>query len=156
MVFDTLSVAVGGIFIHSNHLEKLGKNTMSIVDVLCNGHPRFCEAYAAVFLVVYVAALVQPLKHLSYAGRANVEIVRDVNCRSITLAGYQLINDFKVVLHPACPANLLSIVGITDGLEAVSADCAGLDLEFPWQLLQYLRDLYNNKYYDTIKKSYIV
>jgi thiosulfate/3-mercaptopyruvate sulfurtransferase len=157
MVFDALSVAVGGVFIHSNNLEKLGKNTMSIVDVLCNGRPRFCEAYAAVFLVVYMAALVQPLKHLSHAGRADVEIVRDVNCGSITLAGYQLINDFKVVLHSGRPANLLGVVGITDGLEAVpAAGCASLDLEFPWQLLQYLRDVYNNKYYNTVKKSYIV
>jgi thiosulfate/3-mercaptopyruvate sulfurtransferase len=129
---------------------------MPIVDVLCNGHPRFCEAYAAVFLVVYVAALVQPLKHFSHAGRADVEVVRDVNCRSIALAGYQLINDFKVVLHPGRPANLLRVVGITDGLEAVpAAGSVGLGLEFPWQL-QYLRGVYNNKYYNTVKKSYIV
>jgi thiosulfate/3-mercaptopyruvate sulfurtransferase len=156
MVLDALRVAVGGVFIHPNHLEKLSQNTMPVVDVLCNSHARFCEAYSAVFLIVYVAAFVQPLKHLGYAGRANIEVVRDVNCRSITLPSYQLINDFKVVLHAGRPANLLGVVGITDGLETVpAASCISLCLEFHWQL-QYLRDVYNNKYYDTVKKSYSV
>jgi thiosulfate/3-mercaptopyruvate sulfurtransferase len=151
MVLYTLCVAVGGIFIYSNHLEKLSQNTMSVMDVLCNSHARFCKAYSTVFLIVYVAAFIQPLKHLAYARRANIEVVRDVDCRSITLPGYQLINDFKIILHAGRPANLLGVVGITDGLEAVpAASCLGL--EFFWQS-QYLRDVYNNKYYNTVKKS---
>jgi thiosulfate/3-mercaptopyruvate sulfurtransferase len=154
MVLDTLSVSVGGVFVHSDHLEKLSQNTMPVMHALCDSHSGFCEAYTAISLVVYMAALVQPLKHFGHAGRADVEVIRDINCSGIALMGYQLINDFKVILHAGRPANLLSVVGITDELEAIPAAryFAGLVFEFPCQL-HYLRGLYNNKYYSTIKKS---
>src|SRR5918995_1920450 len=130
---------------------------MSVMHILCNSHSRFCEAYTAVSLVVYMTALIQPLKHFGHARRADVEVIRDINCSGIALLGYQLINDFKVILHASRPANLLSVVGITDELKAITATAparciAGVALEFPCQM-HYLRDLYNNKYYSTVKKS---
>src|SRR5918995_3539344 len=130
---------------------------MSVMHILCNSHSRFCEAYTAVSLVVYMTALIQPLKHFGHARRADVEVIRDINCSGIALLGYQLINDFKVILHASRPANLLSVVGITDELKAISAApaarcIAGIALECPCQM-HYLRDLYNNKYYSTVKKS---
>src|SRR5215203_4177085 len=127
MVFDALGVPVGGVFIHSDHLEKVSQNTMPVVHVLCNSHAGFCEAYAPVSLVVYMAALIQPLKHFGHTGGADVEVVRDVNGSSIAFPGYQLINDFKIILHASRPANLLDVVGITYGLKAIpssSSSCA--------------------------------
>jgi thiosulfate/3-mercaptopyruvate sulfurtransferase len=159
MVFDALGVPVGGVFIHSDHLEKVSQNTMPVVHILCNSHAGFCEAYAPVSLVVYMAALIQPLKHFGHTGGADVEVVRDVNGSSIAFPGYQLINNFKIVLHAGRPGNLLDVVGITDGLKAipssssvVAVGCMGFILEFSCQL-HHLRDLYNNKYYSTVKKS---
>src|SRR5918995_1516247 len=128
---------------------------MSVMHILCNSHSRFCEAYTAVSLVVYMTALIQPLKHFGHARRADVEVIRDINCSGIALLGYQLINDFKVILHAGRPANLLSVVGITYELEAIPAAAryiVGLILEFPCQL-HYLRDLYNNKYYIALLKN---
>jgi thiosulfate/3-mercaptopyruvate sulfurtransferase len=47
-------------------------------------------------------------------------------------------------------------MSITDGLEAVpAANCVSIGLEFPWHLLD-LRHVYSNKYYNTVKKSYII
>ena len=37
----------------------------------------------------------------------------------IAFLGNQFINDFKIILHPSRPANLLSVVGITDGFKAI-------------------------------------
>src|SRR5918996_2009925 len=115
MMLYSLSVFISDIILNSDHSKKLGEDSVSLVYSFGNFYSLLCKAHSSIFFVSEESFLIKLLHHTCDTRRRNIEIIRNINSRHITLLMDKFVDYFKIIFHPVCATPSYYSVGVTNG-----------------------------------------